>query len=111
MINTCTQRQDEEELKGEELSLLPEASSFAPMHKASPSLYKSIILNTLSKQTLDVIRKATSLKATPSPVLNFTYQNKRVNSNKPTPCLESKLSELRDGNNTLRSLERMLDQT
>ena len=65
-----------------------------------------MLLKLLSKETLDIIRKVASNKPTPSlhrPNLNFALSSKRIKSEKPTPCLESKLAELRMGHSSIYS--------
>lgn len=59
----------------------------------------------LSKETLNQIRKATSNKATPSNgPLAYSFSHKRINSDKPTPCLNTKMNELRNGTHDLITL-------
>lgn len=92
------------------LSLTQDINNSSFIEKPSPTLYKSEILNKLSKETLEIIRKVTSNKPTPSPALSFAFANKRVNSGKPTPSLESKLMELRNATHTdMNSLQRRLE--
>ena len=61
-----------------------------------------MFLNLLSKETLEVIRKAASKK--PSPAMNhlsYQFSNKRIKSDKPTPSLELKLNEVRNSTQDL----------
>lgn len=72
----------------------------------SEALSKTLALNLLSKETLEIIRKVTSNKPTPTlrPSLSYSFSNKRINSDKPTPCLESKLAEIRNGSSFVSQL-------
>lgn len=61
-----------------------------------------MFLKLLSKETLELIRKAASKK--PSPALNqlsYKFSGKRINSDKPTPVLELKLNEMRNSTQDL----------
>lgn len=52
-----------------------------------------------------MIRKVTSNKPTPSyGPLSYSFSHKRINSDKPTPCLESKLNELRNNPSSITPL-------
>ena len=65
----------------------------------------SLALKLLSRETLVIIKKLMSNKPTPTirPSLSFSFSSKRINSDKPTPNLESKLNEIRNGNNSILS--------
>ncbi|CDW91756.1 UNKNOWN [Stylonychia lemnae] len=79
--------------------------------QAIPENIRSLLtLNLLSKETLEMVRRAFSNKPTPSlntfnlgnnhrGPFNYSYSQKRINSDKPTPCLQSKLQELRHPSN------------
>jgi hypothetical protein len=95
MINTCVQNQRDEDM----ICDLRSPANVKQSMNIPDAITKSMALNLLSKETLEIIRKVTSNKPTPSirPSLSYSFSNKRVNSDKPTPCLDSKIAEIRNG--------------
>ena len=88
IINTCLKEEEKVSLMNEESEMPVEIPQ---------SLASSTVLNMLSKETLEIIKKVTSNSVKPTPSSNnfcLLQQSKRVNSQKPTPSLEMKLQEL-----------------